>query len=377
MSAMGVLSRRRRPPASPPMAVPLDDAQKPLGVRLAEGVRGLVTQRLSRSARRVLAWTCIALLVGVVAVGYLLQTSYVASLADMRGGLESTTVAVQDTNSRLTARAAEARALGRAEPVARSQGLRVAGPGNVAYLTAVDVPDPTAPPRAGATATPSTFARVGAALLGQGYADAPPAPPAGFAATATAVRAAASLEPASRRGTAAPFATPPLATLPPVPPTLPPSLSTAPPAAVGAPVITAPSGLGTVPPLSALPTPPRATAGAATVAARGASTVAAPAARGAMPVPTVANVSVPAARPPVIVTALPATPTTARAAGPAAPAAPVANTPAVAPPFAMSPAATLVTLQPAQVASASPASPTPAPMQPVTRASTTTTGGRP
>ncbi len=380
MSAMGLLSRRRRPPAPPPMAVPLDhDAHKPLGVRLAEAVRGLVTRRFSRSARRVLAWTCTACCIGVVAVGYLLQTSHVASLADIRGGLERDTLTVQDTNSRLTARAAESRALGRAEPVARSLGLRVAGPGNVAYLTAVDVPDPTALPRATATATPGTFARVQAALLGQGHADAPTPAPAGSAATATAVRAAAPFGLPLRPGTVAPYATPPLATLPAVPPTVFPS----PPPAGQPAVVAAP--LGTVPPLTSLPTPPRGAAAAATVAARGAtvaggtSTAVAPAARGMVAaVPTAASATARAARPPVIATALPVTPTTARAAAPAMPA---MSAPVIAAPLlATSPAATLVTLRPAPTAAATsvPTSPTPAPMQPVTRASmSTTTGGRP
>lgn len=213
MSAMNVLSPRRRPAPPPPMAVPLDpEANTPLGVRLAAWAQGAVTRRIGRATRRVLSWACVALCVGVLAVGYLLQTSYVASLADARGQLERDTLAMQDANARLLARAADARALGRAEPAARAQGLRVPEAGNVAYLTAVDVPDPTATPTAVATAMPDTVERVRMALLGRASVLAPTPAPAGTTATA---EAAARFAPTGN-GTRPAFATPtatPLATV--------------------------------------------------------------------------------------------------------------------------------------------------------------------
>jgi len=189
-----LLGRRRRDPKPAPMAVPLNpDAHTPLGVRFADWLHGIVTRRLSASGQRVLSWTLLALCLGALGVAYLLQTSYVASLATQRARLESTTTAIQDSSARLTAQVAEARAIGKAEPAAREQGLRLAPASAVAYLTVPDITEPTAVPTPISTATLASVARVRASLLGQASADAPSPAPVGAAATREATTHPATL----------------------------------------------------------------------------------------------------------------------------------------------------------------------------------------
>ncbi len=211
-AGVGHLLGRRRAPKPPPMAVPLNsEAHKPLGVRFAEWLHGIVTRRLSASGQRVLSWTLLALCLGALGVAYLLQTSYVASLAAQRARLESTTTAIQDSSARLTAQVAEARAIGKAEPAAREQGLRLAPAGAVAYLTLPDIAEPTAMPTVVPTATPAPVARVRASLLGQASADAPSPAPVGAAATLEATTRPATLNtaPGNASGTAMPPTTKP------------------------------------------------------------------------------------------------------------------------------------------------------------------------
>jgi len=192
--SVGQLLNRRRVQKAPPMAVPLDlGAREPLSERFAAWAHRAVTRRLSVASQRVLSWVLFALCIGVIGVAYLVQTSYVASLANQSARLESTTTAVQDANARLTAHVAEARAIGKAEPAAREQGLRVAGANTVAYLTMPDAPDPTALPTALPTMTPGVRERAGAVLLGSASVDASAPLPAGSAATAEATMRPASL----------------------------------------------------------------------------------------------------------------------------------------------------------------------------------------
>ncbi len=176
----------------------------------AEWVHGIVTRRLTAAGQRVLSWTLLALCVGALGVAYLLQTSYVASLATQRARLESTTTAIQDSSARLTAQVAEARAIGKAEPAAREQGLRLAPAGAVAYLTMPDIAEPTALPTPVPTAIPAPVTRVRASLLGQASADAPSPAPVGAAATREATMRPATLGnvPGKAPGTAAPPAKP-------------------------------------------------------------------------------------------------------------------------------------------------------------------------
>lgn len=156
---------------SAPMAIPVGRAApEPLGARLASSARHLLDRTRTEAARRIVLWLLVTLCVGALALGYLLQTSRVASLANERASLERETAAMRDANARLAAQTAGFQTLSRAATTARDQGLRTPSAANISYATLPDITD--APPAAtSAPPRPGILARVRDALLGRAGAD--------------------------------------------------------------------------------------------------------------------------------------------------------------------------------------------------------------
>lgn len=155
-----------------PMAVPMaGTASTPIGARIASGAQGLLAHARTDAVRRIVAWLLVTACVGLLGLGYLLETSHVASLASERATLEEETAKARDANARLAAQSAGFQMLSRADSTARDQGLRPAPPNGIVYLTLRDVPDapPTAtvapPPR------PGPRQRIVNALAGRGHAE--------------------------------------------------------------------------------------------------------------------------------------------------------------------------------------------------------------
>lgn len=155
-----------------PMAVPIaDGASAPIGARLTRSVQGVLAHARTESVRRIVVWLLVTACVGALALVYLLETSHVASLASQRAMLEDQTAKARDANARLAAQAAGFQTLDRADTTARSQGLRPATPGSIAYLSVPDVTD--APPTATAAPPPSPGLRqrIVNALTGRAHAE--------------------------------------------------------------------------------------------------------------------------------------------------------------------------------------------------------------
>lgn len=155
-----------------PMAVPVGRATpEPLGARLTSSAQHLLDRARTEAVRRIVLWLLVTLCVGALALGYLLQTSQVASLANERATLERETTALRDANARLAAQAAGFQTLGRANTTARDQGLRAPLPANIAYVTLPEVVDaaPTATPAP--PPPPGILARIHDALLGRAGAE--------------------------------------------------------------------------------------------------------------------------------------------------------------------------------------------------------------
>ena len=142
-----------------------------LGTRVASSAQDFLSQARTDSVRRIVLWLLLTACVGVLALGYLLQTSHVASLANQRATLEKETARVRDANARLAAQAAGFQTLTRADTTARDQGLQPVTPSKIVYVTLPDVQDAPPATTAAPPRPPGLLQRIGNALTGQASAD--------------------------------------------------------------------------------------------------------------------------------------------------------------------------------------------------------------
>lgn len=155
-----------------PMAVPLDGAgPDPLGARLASSAQRLLDRARTEAVRRIILWLLVTLCIGALALGYLLQTSKVASLANERATFEREIATMRDKNARLAAQAAGYQTLSRADATARDQGLRAPPAASIVYVALPDVVDAPPPATAAPTAAPGLIRRIRDALAGRAAAN--------------------------------------------------------------------------------------------------------------------------------------------------------------------------------------------------------------
>lgn len=157
---------------SVPMAGAADRAETAsLGTRVASGAQDFLSQARTDSVRRIVLWLLLTACVGALALGYLLQTSHVASLASQRATLEKETASVRDANARLAAQAAGFQTLTRADSTARDQGLQPVAPSKIVYVTLPDATDAPLTAPAASPRPPSLLQRIRNALTGHASAE--------------------------------------------------------------------------------------------------------------------------------------------------------------------------------------------------------------